>query len=212
MEKNIYKPTGLYLIIFLFITVYCPCLAQNKDIDLLRDINLNRNKSLDKGMISVTNSVYPVSALLPLAELAAGYKKHDTLLIRHGWQTAAGLALNFTVTFGLKYAVNRPRPYVTYPILEPYLRDKDGSFPSGHTSFAFNTATSVVILCPRWYVVVPAYAWAGTVVYSRLHLGRHYPSDVLGGAIVGTGTALLALKGNKWLQHRKNKKHTTVGH
>ncbi|RYD90466.1 MAG: phosphatase PAP2 family protein, partial [Sphingobacteriales bacterium] len=38
------------------------------------------------------------------------------------------------------------------------------------------------------YVTVPAYAWAGSVAYSRMYLGKHYPSDIVAGAIVGVGT------------------------
>jgi undecaprenyl-diphosphatase len=51
---------------------------------------------------------------------------------------------------------------------------------------------------PKWYIIVPTYTWAGTVAYSRMDLGVHYPSDVLIGALVGAGSA--------WLCHEVNKK------
>lgn len=205
MAKTISVTTYKWIVV-LALLLPPACRAQNADIDLLKSINRHRNKSLDGTMGAFTNSVYPVAAIVPITELVIGYKTHDSTLIRHGYTSIAGVGINFIVTFGLKYAVNRTRPYVTYPALQPYQHDKDPSFPSGHTSFAFNTVTSLVQICPRWYVVVPAYAWATTVAYTRMDLGMHYPSDVLAGAIIGAGTSLLAVKGNEWLHHRKKKK------
>jgi len=82
------------------------------------------------------------------------------------------------------------------------------SFPSGHTSEAFSTATALSLKYPEWYIIAPAYLWAGSVGYSRMNLGVHYPTDVLAGALLGTGTAFLTLKVNEWLnrQVRKSKK------
>lgn len=190
--------------VLLLFTGYCS-FAQHSDIDILKDINLNRNKALDNSMAALTNTVYPVSAALPISELIAGYARHDKQLITRGWTTVAAVGTNFIVTFGLKYGVDRTRPYITYPELQPYKHNKDASFPSGHTSFSFNAATSLTLLFPKWYVAVPAYAWASCVGYSRMYLGMHYPTDVLAGAIVGVGTAVLTDKGNKWLQHHRNK-------
>ena len=204
MEKTSANIFGNCLIILL-LCITCRTNAQNGDINILKDINLNRNKSLDNGMATLTNSVYPLSAALPISELVTGYARHDKQLITKGWTTVAAVGTNFIVTFGLKYSVNRTRPYITYPELQPYKHNKDASFPSGHTSFSFNTATSLTILFPKWYVAVPAYAWAGSVGYSRMYLGMHYPTDVLAGAIIGAGTAILADKGNKWLQHHRKK-------
>ncbi len=183
--------------------------AQGLDISLLKEINLYENKGNVGAMRAVTNSVYPVAIAIPLAELAEGYIAGDKKMINAGYTTVAGAGLNFIVAFGLKYAVNRDRPYVTYPYLHPYQHDKDPSFPSGHTSFAFNTATSLLLCHHKWYITVPAYTWAATVGYSRMYLGMHYPSDVLAGAVVGSATSLLAFKGNQWLQrHKKTKRHS----
>lgn len=206
MEK-----TGIYrtccIVLIVMPSTAMPVHAQNADIDILKQINLNRNHSLDNTMAALTNSVYPITAAVPLSELIAGYKRHDKQLIAAGWTTTAGVAANFIVTFGLKYSVNRTRPYISYPQIQHNRDNKDASFPSGHTSFAFNTATSLTMFYPKWYVVIPAYTWATAVGYSRMHLGMHYPSDVVVGALVGAGTSWLSVKGNKWLEHRKQNKH-----
>ena len=186
-------------------TVVCP--AQNMDINLLKNINLNRNKTWDNGMTGIPISVYPVAIAIPITELAVGYLNNDSAWKHVGWTTIAGAGINFVVAFGLKYSINRSRPYITYPYLEPYQHDKDPSFPSGHSSFAFNTATSLVIAFPKWYVAVPAYSWAAAVAYSRMDLGMHYPTDVLAGAVIGAGASVVAFKGTQWLQQHKKTKH-----
>ncbi len=192
--------------IFLLALVGTSSYAQNADIGLLRDINLHRNESIKQEMVGVTNSVYPFTIAAPVAELVAGYAAHDKTVIMYGWQTVAALAVNTIFSTGLKYTVNRTRPYITYPDINEYLRENDPSFPSGHTSYSFCTATSLSICFPRWYVMAPAYTWAALAGYSRLYLGEHYPTDVLAGAVIGCGSAWLAYKGNKWLQQRKHKK------
>jgi len=181
-------------------------MAQNGDINLLRNINIHRNNALKGTMIGLTNSAYVVSIAAPAAELITGVARRDNEMIINGLETTAGLGINTILTFGLKYAVNRKRPYTTYPYINNYQNDTDPSFPSGHTSFAFCTASSLSICFPRWYVVAPAYAWASAVGYSRLYLGMHYPTDVLAGAIIGAASAWLSHEGNKWLQNRKYKR------
>ncbi|MBC7552514.1 MAG: phosphatase PAP2 family protein [Taibaiella sp.] len=205
MEKNLSSSIINGIITLIIACVSCNVAAQNKDIDLLRRINAGRNNDLDGAMRSITNSVYPVAAIVPVAELVTGYRTHNRKLIHGGWQTIAGLGVNFGLTFGLKYAINRARPYVTYTFIVPDHYNKDPSFPSGHTSFAFNTATSLVIVFPKWYVAAPAYTWAVLTGYSRMRLGMHYPTDVLAGAAVGTGAAILAYKGNQWLHNKRSR-------
>lgn len=63
------------------------------------------------------------------------------------------------------------------------------SFPSGHSASAFAFATGAGIEKPA--LVPPLLGLAGAVAYSRVHTGVHYPTDALGGALIGVGVALV---------------------
>ena len=202
--------TALCLAIALLMVMPSNVVAQNGEINLLRNINNQRSPSTDGLMAGITNSAEPVAIVIPVVELAAGYLRHDKKTIVNGWTTVAGLGVTAIISTGLKYSVNRVRPYITYPFINYYNRENTGSFPSGHTSFSFCTATALSLSFPRWYVIAPTYLWAASVGYSRLYLGEHYPTDVLAGVIVGSGSAWLAYKGNKWLQKRKARAHVAL--
>jgi membrane-associated phospholipid phosphatase len=176
--------------------------AQNWEVNLLNDINPQQPSS---GFWQKTSSsTYAVSVGVPATQLIVGFIKKDKKLQRQGWQTVGGLAINTIVTQGLKYTIKRDRPYEQYPFLiNPYQIESDKSFPSGHTSTAFAVATSLSLQYKKWYVVVPAYAWASSVGYSRLYLGEHYPTDVLAGATIGAGSAWLSQYLNKKLFTKK---------
>jgi len=81
----------------------------------------------------------------------------------------------------LKNTINRARLTKRIILLLPKVKENSSSFPSGHTTAAFETATSLSLNFPKWYVIIPAYTWAGAVGYSRLYLGVHYPSDIAAG-------------------------------
>jgi membrane-associated phospholipid phosphatase len=105
----------------------------------------------------------------------------------------------------MKQGFKRERPFKTYPELDKQSDGGSYSFPSGHTSSAFANATALSIAFPKWYVIAPSFVWASAVGYSRMDLGVHYPSDVLAGAIVGSGSAYLTYKINKWMNKKKPK-------
>lgn len=188
----------------LFVFISFQLSAQNFDIDILKNINQNRNTNFDKPLNLISKSVYPLSVTLPISLLGTGFITKDKNLQRQGIISLASLAISMGTTYTLKKIINRNRPYITYPtLIQPYYLENDPAFPSGHTTAAFSTATSLSLTFKKWYVVVPAYTWAGVVAYSRLHLGVHYPSDVLAGAAIGAGSAWLCYKANRWLQRKK---------
>ncbi len=191
---------------FLILCIIClynsPSFSQNMDIDLLRKWNVNRNKSLDRPMEFVSDAEYIVGIAAPLSVAVYGFLAKDSSYKAHGIQLCAALFVNTASTYALKKIVNRPRPATSYSFIDTKEIDKYLSFPSGHTSNAFVTASSLSFCYPKWYVIAPSFLWAGGVAYSRMHLGAHYPSDVLAGAIVGVASAWITHKGNQWLRNK----------
>ncbi|WP_017608628.1 bifunctional phosphatase PAP2/diacylglycerol kinase family protein [Nocardiopsis xinjiangensis] len=104
---------------------------------------------------------------------------------------AAGLAN--AASSALKQVLRRPRPDSSaVPSARfPYRRYLSSSFPSGHTAAAAGFAAGVGSDAPRPLTTSVALL-AGAVALSRVHSGVHYPGDVLGGAAIGAGAALVA--------------------
>ncbi len=198
---------SLKKILFIFaIMLFSAANAQNWDINLLKEINLERNKSLDPTFKFITNSVSPMSIGAPVAVLGIGILQKDSSLKSKGIIMVEALCVNALTTTALKLAVKRDRPFVTYPYLDKQAEAGSYSFPSGHTSSAFALATSLSLAFPKWYVVAPSYMYACAAGYSRMHLGVHYPSDVLAGAIVGAGSAVLSHYLQRKIKFDGNKK------
>lgn len=191
------------IIYLFFLIVAFPLFSQNADIDILKSINLNRNKSLDPTFRVITHSIYPISLGAPAIILSVGLLKKDSSLRHKGIFIAESIFVNAFISTALKYSIQRPRPFITYPYLEKATEAGSRSFPSGHTSDAFATATSLSIAFPKWYVIAPSFLWAGAVGYSRMHLGVHYPSDILAGAFIGAGSAYLCHYINKKIFQKK---------
>lgn len=189
------------LIILLFIEHQSFCQSQNLDFSMLRAINKNEHPNWDKTMKITSESIYPAMVITPGSLVLSGYINEDKVMMRNGAKTGVAIGLNVLLTSGLKYAINRPRPYVRYP--NDIIKRADVgkySFPSGHTSTAFATATALTLSTKKWYVAVPSYAYACAVGYSRMRLGVHFPSDVLGGMVIGIGSSLLVFQIDKWMQ------------
>ena len=182
-------------LVFVFSLILINVSAQNLDIDLLRKINIDRNPKLDQTLFLITNTSTPISFLIPSTFFTIGLVKKDSVLKRKAFVIGGSLIINTVISTGIKFVVNRDRPFVTYPEIIKLSNGGSPSFPSGHTSVAFSAATSLSLMFPKWYVIAPAYVWAGAVGYSRMHLGVHYPSDVLIGALIGAGSAVLS----KWV-------------
>jgi Membrane-associated phospholipid phosphatase len=181
---------SLLLILFLHLFFYI-AIGQNIDINTLRRININRDKSLDGTFRAITNSAAPISVGMPVGMLGIGLIKKDSAMVNNAIVLETSVLTSAIMTVVMKNIAKRPRPFVSYPDIEKITSGGGYSFPSGHTSGAFAFATSLSIDCPKWYVILPSYIWASSVAYSRMDLGVHYPSDILMGAIVGTGSAYL---------------------
>lgn len=113
-----------------------------------------------------------------------------------------GIGIASTAVNGpLKFAWRRDRPASATLSAPPLLAlPRTFSFPSGHSASAFAFAAGVTsALPPAGPVVLPL---AGTVSYSRVHTGVHFPSDVAVGAVAGAASGLLAARIVKRLRER----------
>jgi len=191
---------------FLFVViVMLPrlAIAQNLGVGILKDINPMYPNS--QYWIQTSASAYWVSGILSFGSLGYGLLKKDEQLKHNGYEMLISIGAGALVIEILKITINRERPADKYPteifVLTP---THGGSFPSGHTSLAFSTATTLALDYRKWYIVVPAFLWAGSVGYSRMYLGKHYPGDVLAGAAIGIASGYFS----HWLTKKMfNNKH-----
>lgn len=196
------KVIGFFIFFFCVSTIN----AQNVDIDVLKKININRNTSLDGTFKSISQSAVPISVATPILIYTLGMINNDSVAKQKALFIGETFLASAFITVVSKKIIKTDRPYDTYPMVQPVVSEASYSMPSGHTSTAFATATSLSLAYPKWYLVAPSFVWAGAIGYSRMHLGVHYPSDVLAGAIVGSGSAYLTYKANQWINKKRKKK------
>ena len=179
--------------------------AQTGEQKFLENLQQNRlaHPGMEHFMKGVSNSNAYISLSVPVVLFAIGSLNHEKEMQKKSIVILETIGVSTVLELSLKKIVNRPRPSASDPNIIPDSDQGSGSFPSGHASQAFATATALSIAYPKWYVIAPSMLWATTVSFSRMYLGVHYPTDVLAGAVVGAGSAWLTLRINHWLFDKK---------
>ncbi|GFP77722.1 phosphatase PAP2 family protein [Clostridium fungisolvens] len=144
---------------------------------------------LDKLMISLTDlgdgGIIWIAIALGLI-VSKKYRKSGFMLL---------MAILLGALFGemiIKNIVQRARPFTHVPGMELLIKKPNSySFPSGHTTASF-AAAGILSYCFRKYRVA-FYLLAALIAFSRLYLYVHYPSDVLGGIVLGSLSCLLTI-------------------
>src|SRR3989344_1196680 len=105
---------------------------------------------------------------------------------------ASAFIARFGVTELIRFFYSRPRPFEALADIHQLLfREGGGSFPSGHAAFSFALAAVVAFYYPR--VGMLFFAAAILMGAARVAAGAHWPSDVLGGAIIGIIVGILTV-------------------
>ncbi len=109
---------------------------------------------------------------------------------RCGGIMLGAMALSFVLgNILLKNIIGRGRPFTVDTSVKLLIKEpSEFSFPSGHTLNSF-TAATVIFLHYR-KAGIAALAFAGLIAFSRMYLFVHYPTDILGGIILGVADAI----------------------
>ena len=157
-----YDKTGLYV---LLIGGGLASLVQPDDLQIQTDIK--NGNSISNGVLKYGDFF---GSALPGLAIAATQYQHD---YKYGKAHLNAIALTGVSTYILKRAFNKTRP-----------SGGRHSMPSGHTSTAFATATSLAYAYGyKWGI--PAFTIATLVAYERMVSDSHWPSDVIAGATLG---------------------------
>lgn len=125
-------------------------------------------------IIFIGNKKYRKAGILALCSLMIGFLLGEVLL---------------------KNIIARPRPFVGMPNIELLIpKPSTYSFPSGHTTSSFAAVGAFAKMIDNKRVMIPLIVLAFLIAFSRLYLMVHYPSDVLGGIVLGLISANVAYK------------------
>ncbi len=170
--------------------------SEGLDMKIFHLINNSRTPTLDK-IISVTDkSIFFTSAVVPPALFAVSrmnehyYDENTSVLL------GTSEVISYGVTYTLKRVLKRTRPFGEHRDVNHSQADDFGidnySFPSGHSTVAFAFATSLSLRYnDKPLLIAGLYTYSSLIAVGRVYLGVHYPSDVVGGMIVGAGTSIL---------------------
>jgi undecaprenyl-diphosphatase len=213
-----YRSYKIFFILFLIITSSLNAQRRdliplkpdpdNIDVKIFRAINNSRCRFLNTVIPITDKSILFTSTLTPAILFGVSranynyYDENSSVLLALSEGLSAGL------TFGLKNIVRRERPYKTlsnvYYDKSKFLMDRY-SFPSGHSSMSFAMATSLTLrYSDKPILISGVYLYSTIISLGRIYLGVHYPSDVLVGILIGSGSAVIVHSLRKEIIEGKN--------
>lgn len=111
----------------------------------------------------------------------SAYSRREKLYLF--WVTTISIIVaRLGITEIIRFFYHRPRPFLVYQ-LHPLISENKWSFPSGHSAFFFAMATAIYFYNKK--LGIGFFIAAILMNISRIVAGAHYPSDILGGMIVG---------------------------
>ena len=173
----------------------------------LQDSSTQANRKLQGTAAFVRTVATPGSYYIGGTMYLVGRLAKNEELADLGWHGTEALIVGELVAVVIKGTMGRQRPYVeprnsnSYQLFRGFGgSDKFRSFPSGHSTSAFAAAAAVTSETSRfwpegtWIVGPILYAGAALTGISRMYNNRHWASDVLVGAGIGTFAGLKVVR------------------
>ncbi len=174
--------------LMIYVRVYQYCI---KEIIVLMDLNMQilyalaalRNPFLNYLMLGITYIGSEAGSIIAVLIFYWCINKYD------GYYLMANFLFGTASVLGLKISFKVPRPFVAHPdfqIVELARSTAGGfSFPSGHSENAAALFGSLASLTKKKAIRILCILMIPLVMFSRMYLGAHYPTDVLGGCAAG---------------------------
>ena len=185
------------------------------ELELLHALQGLHNEVLDSVMLSITTlgdsgMLWIVTGVSLLLVPAVGKESREHVRMRRTMGIHLLISLLLGLLFGnilLKNIVRRPRPFQVDTGVIPLITPGEYSFPSGHTTSSFAAACSIYFHNKRAGIV--AFVMAAWIAFTRMYLFVHYPTDILGGIVLGVlcahgGNRILNFVQKKIEKHRKD--------
>ena len=153
---------------------------------------LARNDAIEDPLLAYVTAAELL--FLGMLVLVCAFSRHARWATVRRAAVTAGLsaALGLLVGKLITEFYDRPRPFVAHPgVVHLFAKHAaDASFPSDHATASFAIAVAILLRGKlRWGTITLIFAII--LIFGRVALGFHYPSDVLGGAAIGTLAALV---------------------
>ncbi len=153
---------------------------------------------MDMSVLSIMNKKIRnryLDVIMPKITLIGGFIFNISLIIllffsksRIIYSLFMSITVSVTSSHLLKRLISRNRPFETIDKIDFLGKEwKDKSFPSAHTAAAFSNAFVLSFYYTNFTILF--YLLASSVAISRIYMGVHYPSDIIGGALVGLTVA-----------------------
>ena len=171
------------------------------EFEILYAINNLHNPVLDKIMIAITSLGNAGLIWIAIAVFLLFIRKTR----KCGALMLVSMLLGLIIGNGvLKNLIARDRPCwidTNIPLLIP--NPLDYSFPSGHTLASFEAAVMIFLHNKKWGTI--SFVLAIIIAFSRMYLFVHFPTDILGGMILGTVTSIAVYYGYEKIKNKKEK-------
>jgi membrane-associated phospholipid phosphatase len=175
----------------------------------IRDSSLLQNHAVKDIAVGVRTIAEPGSLIIGGTLYAYGRLAHKPKAADLGLHGTEAILVGSAASYIIKGFVGRARPYVDSVNANPrdfkfgrgFRQGTDySSFPSGHTTAAFAAAAAVTAETSRWwpnstpYIGTVMYGGATLVGLSRMYDNKHWASDVIIGAAIGTFSGLKVVR------------------
>lgn len=173
---------------------------QKIDETLLRWINVDLVNPIGDFIFPLFNHPAPFVPLIAVLLFTLIYKNSPRAWLIAGTSIFCLIIGDFFIFNPLKQWISRPRPAADLNFVRTILASGATggfAFPSSHTANAFLLATVVGCFIKRWRTLF--FIAATFIGVSRIYVGVHYPSDVMGSAILGSFVGWGLISGGKHL-------------